>query len=60
MYEALAVTDAIRDVIGSTAAAIEASAVTNGTISIYEQARRLCEAGRTTVDEVLRVLGESD
>jgi hypothetical protein len=27
---------------------------------LYEQARKLCESGGTTVEEVIRVLGESD
>jgi len=59
VYEALSVNAPTRAAIGGTAAAIEASATESGTIPLYEQARRLCEAGRTTVDEILRVLGES-
>jgi len=60
IYEALTVDDGVRAVIGGTASAIEAAATGSGTTVLYEQARRLCETGATTVDEIVRVLGESD
>ena len=58
--EVLSVDDSVRAVMGGTASAIESAAVGSGTTLLYEQARLLCDAGRTTVDEVVRVLGESD
>ncbi len=58
--EVLSVDDSVRAVMGGTASSIESAAVSSGTTLLYEQARRLCAAGRTTVDEVVRVLGESD
>jgi type IV pilus assembly protein PilB len=58
IYEALTVDAGVRGVIDRTAAEIEEKAVESGTILLYEQARKLCESGQTTVDEVLRVLGE--
>jgi general secretion pathway protein E len=60
IYEALTVDDRTRDLLGGPSATIEAAAVAGGMTSLYERARRLCEAGGTTVDEVIRVLGESD
>jgi general secretion pathway protein E len=60
IYEALTVDDRTRDLLGGPTATIEAAAVAGGMTSLYERARRLCEAGGTTVDEVIRVLGESD
>ncbi len=58
VYEALTVNAAVRGVIDRTAAEIEERAVETGATPIYEQAKRLCATGRTTVDELLRVLGE--
>ena len=58
--EVLSVDDRVRAVMAGTASAIESAAVSSGTTLLYEQARRLCEAGGTTVDEVVRVLGEHD
>jgi type II secretory ATPase GspE/PulE/Tfp pilus assembly ATPase PilB-like protein len=58
VYEALSVKDGVRDAIGRTAAEIEERAAENGMTRLYDQAIKLCESGRTTVDEVLRVLGE--
>ena len=60
VYEALTVDDGTRDLLAGPAAPIEAAAVARGMTPLYEQARRLCETGGTTVDEVIRVLGESD
>jgi type IV pilus assembly protein PilB len=58
IYEAVAVNAAVRGAIDRTAAEIEERAVEGGTTLLYEQATNLCESGDTTVDEVLRVLGE--
>ena len=58
VYEALTVNAAVRGVIDRTAAEIEERAVETGATPIYEQAKRLCATGRTTVDELRRVLGE--
>jgi type IV pilus assembly protein PilB len=58
VYEALRVNAAVRGAIGLTAGEIQEEAVLHGATTLYEQARRLCESGGTTVDEVLRVLGE--
>jgi type II secretory ATPase GspE/PulE/Tfp pilus assembly ATPase PilB-like protein len=58
IYEALSVDDKVRAVMSSDAPTIEAAAVAGGTRLLYDQARRLCETGGTTVDEVVRVLGE--
>jgi type IV pilus assembly protein PilB len=60
IYEALTVNAGTRDLLAGPTASIEAAAVARGMTPLYEQARRLCEAGGTTVDEVIRVLGESD
>lgn len=60
IYEALTVDDGARELLGGSAAAIEAAAVARGMTTLYAQARKLCEAGGTTVDEVIRVLGECD
>jgi hypothetical protein len=46
--------------MSADAPTIEAAALAGGTTLLYEQARRLCHVGATTVDEVLRVLGEHD
>jgi hypothetical protein len=46
--------------MAGTGSAIESAAVSSGTTLLYDQACRLCDAGRTTLDEVVRVLGESD
>jgi type II secretory ATPase GspE/PulE/Tfp pilus assembly ATPase PilB-like protein len=58
VYEALSVNAAVRNAIDRTAAEIEERAIEGGTTLLYEQATRLCESGQTTVDEVIRVLGE--
>jgi type IV pilus assembly protein PilB len=58
VYEALRVNAAMQGTIGRTATEIEEGALANGTTTLYERARKLCESGGTTVDEVLRVLGE--
>jgi len=60
IHEALTVDDGIRAVLGGTASAIASAAVAGGTTFLYEQGRRLCMTGDTTVDEVVRVLGEAD
>ena len=60
IYEALTVDDGTRDLLAGPTQAIEAAAVARGMTTLYEHARKLCEAGGTTVDEVIRVLGESD
>jgi type II secretory ATPase GspE/PulE/Tfp pilus assembly ATPase PilB-like protein len=58
VYEALRVNAAVRGAIGGTADDIQEEAAEHGATMLYEQARMLCESGGTTVDEVLRVLGE--
>jgi type IV pilus assembly protein PilB len=58
IHEALTIDDGIRTVLGGTASAIASAAAAGGTTFLYEQARRLCMTGDTTVDEVVRVLGE--
>jgi general secretion pathway protein E len=60
IHEALTVDDGIRAVVGGTASAIASAAAAGGTTFLYEQGRRLCMTGDTTVDEVVRALGESD
>jgi general secretion pathway protein E len=60
IYEALMIDGPVREALSGTAAAIEEAAAENGSPVLYEQARRLCEAGGTTVDELLRVLGDCD
>ena len=44
--------------LSANAPTIQAVAARGGSLSLFEQARRLCVAGGTTVDEVVRVLGE--
>jgi type IV pilus assembly protein PilB len=58
VYEAIGGNAAVRGALDRTAAEIEEHAVKSGTTLIYEQAVKHCESGQTTVDEVLRVLGE--
>jgi type II secretory ATPase GspE/PulE/Tfp pilus assembly ATPase PilB-like protein len=60
IYEVISVDDRVRELLSHDAPTIEAAAVAGGTITLYEQARRLCQTGGTTVDEVVRVLGEHD
>jgi type II secretory ATPase GspE/PulE/Tfp pilus assembly ATPase PilB-like protein len=55
---ALTVNAAVRGAIDRTAAEIEERAVESGATPIRERARSLYASGRTTVDELLRVLGE--
>ncbi len=59
IYETLSIDDSVRSVMSGTASAIEAAAVASGkTVVLYDKARTLCESGGTTVDELIRVLGE--
>ena len=61
LHEILSIDDDVRAAMGGTASAIQLAAVKGGqTTVLYEQASRLCEAGGTTVDEIVRVLGEPD
>jgi type II secretory ATPase GspE/PulE/Tfp pilus assembly ATPase PilB-like protein len=60
IYESVAVNDTVRAAMGGTASAIQAAATAAGATTLFEQARRLCESGGTTVDEIIRVLGEPD
>jgi type IV pilus assembly protein PilB len=60
VYEALRIDAAVRGAINRTAAEIQEIAMTSGMTTLYEQARALCQTGDTTVDEVLRVLGQAD
>ena len=61
IHEILTIDDDVRAAMGGAASAIQLAAVTGGqTTVLYEQASRLCEAGGTTVDEIVRVLGEPD
>jgi type II secretory ATPase GspE/PulE/Tfp pilus assembly ATPase PilB-like protein len=60
IYEIITVDERVRELLSHDAPTIEAAAIAGGTTTLYEQARRLCETGGTTVDEVVRVLGEHD
>jgi type IV pilus assembly protein PilB len=57
VYEAVQMDDRMRNVLGA-AAAMPQAALDSGSVPLYENARKLCDAGITTVDEVIRVLGE--
>ena len=61
IHEILTIDDEVRAAMGGPASAIQVAALKGGkTTLLYEQASRLCEAGGTTVDEIVRVLGEPD
>ena len=61
IYETLTIDDDVRAALGGTASSIQRAAFKSGKSTVlYEQARGLCEAGETTVAEIVRVLGEPD
>jgi type IV pilus assembly protein PilB len=60
VFEAFAMTHAVRDVLTGSGAEIEEAAVADGMRSLHHAARTLAAAGFTTADEVLRVCGEVD
>ena len=61
IHEILTIDDEVRAVMDGPASAIQVAALKGGkTTLLHEQAARLCEAGGTTVDEIVRVLGEPD
>jgi general secretion pathway protein E len=61
IHEILTLDDEVRAVLGGAATPIQAAAVKSGKATLlYDQARKLCETGGTTVDELVRVLGEPD
>ena len=61
IHEILTIDDEVRAVMDGPASAIQVAALKGGkTTLLHEQAARLCAAGGTTVDEIVRVLGEPD
>jgi type IV pilus assembly protein PilB len=60
VFEALAVTHGIRDVLSGSAGKIQEAAALDGMRTLHDAARDLAAAGVTTAEEVLRVCGEVD
>jgi type II secretory ATPase GspE/PulE/Tfp pilus assembly ATPase PilB-like protein len=60
LFETMTMTDAIRELLvaGAPAASLRAAAVTNGMVTLSEDAMAKARSGVTTLDEVVRVLGD--
>jgi type IV pilus assembly protein PilB len=57
LYEVLRMTDRVISAIGSPATELEALAISEGMLTLRDDAVRLVVAGITTPDEVRRVIG---